>query len=617
MPNAIRGIGRQRVAALGLAALVASLTPIAIHRSGAVESPFLFASAWHIAGGIAALAYLGVRYRPLFTTPVFNEFLRPRDGYFRSRGEKHYRVGVARLIPSMTAAVVIAAIIFGHSDLLFLVWSIRLTDVAVATILYEIWPFVVYASGVLPFVTDRGLNESDDSDGRNTVTERVVEISILFAGLGFVVASPFGAISSVIGMFFGVMSSIAWGTQYALISTWVSGRSIDRCAGIAREDIELFGMLLISSIVMLATGLGFFVVALVNSEPVSESIAVAVAASVTVTLIVRPVIRRAASEVPQTWSEAILLVIPFAAFMWLLLFSRVHVQYLDRLLIGAVAVLAATVLINFRAERRLGFRSLLIGVWGFGTFVYFRPELAEMVSVGDWSWDGDEYFTAIGLSATIFTLILSFRIQRIMSRSSDEATLAVSLRNRVESLVSRGVVSGSVRGHVLSVDAHKDQEHLRAAYQAARDMLAESYGAPQNQADRPDITLALTELDTLAYSRQAGRDFGEFVALSVFAAITVSLALFSFEDAATCWGGVLIEMFTVLFCAVVVFLIINVWDLQAERGMAVLDPHGRGISFRDSPRTFQQKISVGIVVVMMITYGWLLTDKWLVQPLGC
>ena len=144
-------------------------------------------------------------------------------------------------------------------------------------------------------------------------------------------------------------------------------------------------------------------------------------------------------------------------------------------------------------------------------------------------------------------------------------------------------------------------------------MIAESYDAPRNQADRPDLTLALTELDTLAYSRQSGRDFGEFVALSVFAAITVSLALFSFEDAAECWGGALIAMFTVLFCAVIVFLIINVWDLQTERGMRVLDPHGRGISFGDMPRTFQQKISVGIVLVMVITYGWLLTDKWLVQ----
>ena len=597
--------GWPRLLRLGSVAFLASLTPIAVARSGATDHPFLFTAVWHLAGGLTVLAYLVFHYHALFTLPLLREILRPR-------WQRHSESPHDRLAGSATVLIVIAALIFGHLDLLFLVWSIRLSDVAVATILHEIWPFVVSAVAMVPIFASRA--------GPEAPTRRLAELSMLIGGLAFVTLSHLGTHARVVGIILGIMSSLAWGIQYEVLRRWMSMLAFQasQYTSVDRREIELFGFLLISACFTLVNSVILGSVALIIGERLlSYSLLYAVVLSVVIALVVRPAIRRAASETPQEWTDTVLLSIPFAAFLWLLITSQIGAQYLDRLLIGAVAVLTATFLIHFPVERRLGFRSLIMSVWVFGTAVYFRGDAAAVVGLRDWSWSGGEYLTAVGLSATVFTLIFSFRLGRIMARTSDEANRAVSLLNLVDYLVSRGVISRSTRQHLLVIDAHGDQEQLEAAYRSARKQLTEPYTEVRTQQDSIDLRIAVTELDALAHSRQAGRDFGEFIALSVFAVMTVALALFSLEGSASCWGGFLIEMFTVLFCAVIVFLVINVWDLERERAMPVLSQDGSGVMFRERPRPFQQKISIGIVFVMMGTYGWLLTDKWLGVQMLC
>ena len=75
-------------------------------------------------------------------------------------------------------------------------------------------------------------------------------------------------------------------------------------------------------------------------------------------------------------------------------------------------------------------------------------------------------------------------------------------------------------------------------------------------------------------------------------------------------------MFTILFSAVIVFLVVNVWDLQRERGAPVLLPEegdgGYGVVFRDAVvRRFEQVVSIVVVLAMSAAYGWLLWGKWL------
>ena len=69
--------------------------------------------------------------------------------------------------------------------------------------------------------------------------------------------------------------------------------------------------------------------------------------------------------------------------------------------------------------------------------------------------------------------------------------------------------------------------------------------------------------------------------------------------------GFLVEMFTVLFSSVIVFLAINVLDLQRERSAPVLQSdvngEGYGVVFRDAvTRRFEQVISIAVVLASRV-----------------
>ena len=118
-----------------------------------------------------------------------------------------------------------------------------------------------------------------------------------------------------------------------------------------------------------------------------------------------------------------------------------------------------------------------------------------------------------------------------------------------------------------------------------------------------------------AHSRQQGIEFGELFALIVFGGITVFLGLAS-RPGVTGWIGFLVEMLVVLFSAVIVFLVVNVWDLHRDRAGEILeereDYEGYGVVFRDAVnRRFEQTTSIVIGLLVTIAYAALLWYKWL------
>ena len=42
------------------------------------------------------------------------------------------------------------------------------------------------------------------------------------------------------------------------------------------------------------------------------------------------------------------------------------------------------------------------------------------IGIPKWGWSGDGYFASIGMTATIFTLLLAFRVARLITRTNDE-----------------------------------------------------------------------------------------------------------------------------------------------------------------------------------------------------
>ena len=109
---------------------------------------------------------------------------------------------------------------------------------------------------------------------------------------------------------------------------------------------------------------------------------------------------------------------------------------------------------------------------------------------------------------------------------------------------------------------------------------------------------------------------GELFALIVFSAITVLLGLLGRPGNLEGWTGFLFEGFIAAFCGVVVFLMVNVWDVHRDRANEVLGETRKGgatASRCGTPknRRFEQMTSVAIGLAIVASYTSLLWQKWL------
>ena len=177
--------------------------------------------------------------------------------------------------------------------------------------------------------------------------------------------------------------------------------------------------------------------------------------------------------------------------------------------------------------------------------------------------------------------------------------------------------------HVISIDKAVTPEQLKTAYQDTKDCLDRAEASNPNPDDQVQLAEAETQLNVIAHSRQQGIEFGELFALIIFGGITVFIGMAS-RPGVTGWIGFLVEMLVVLFSAVIVFLIINVWDLHRDRAGDILEEQqyqdhdgavfyeGYGVVFRDAvSRRLEQTTSIVIGLLVTIAYGALLWYKWL------
>ena len=118
---------------------------------------------------------------------------------------------------------------------------------------------------------------------------------------------------------------------------------------------------------------------------------------------------------------------------------------MDYLILGATAIIVANMLIHFEAEVRWSFEALILALGGCGMVVCFRNDLFDLLGVPSLSWSGDGYFGSIALSATVFTLLLAFRVARLVTRASDEENRTFSVLRKLDSLVRRDVINPDVR----------------------------------------------------------------------------------------------------------------------------------------------------------------------------
>ena len=354
---------------------------------------------------------------------------------------------------------------------------------------------------------------------------------------------------------------------------WMEGRREETGTS---TSLELFGVVVVFLICNLST---MVITAIMGGVVVQESVTldmflVAVFTGVISVAVGGLAWRFANLSTNNLGVNSLAYLTPVLALAWLFLYSQVNVPKVDFLIIGTAVVIIANMLINFEAEIRLGFKSLIVALWVCGMVVYLRDGIGGYLNVDGWSWSGTEvyYFDALILLSTVFILILSFRVARLVTRTSDEENRLFTLFQKLDLLAERGTIDEDVREHILDIDVSEQRpRELERAYFGVIDRIQEAKArCDSDHEDRGKLAEVEAELNALVHSKRQGIVFGELFALYIFAGVSVLIVLFARPSVSTCWTGFLLEVFSTAFPAVIIFLLANVHDLQSERVAAVL-----------------------------------------------
>ena len=573
-----------------------SLIPLVLAQ-GAVENPFLFNTGWRLGFGGGLAFFLLVRHRTLFTDP-----------------------GVWALILKRAPSWAILFAIISQFEYAIFSQSIRFIDVSVATILFETYHVLIILLTAWLF--------RSESRYRKIRLDMGLLLLLGFVGFGFVVSSEAGRVDWVDssglfvflpGLLLALLSAgiaacsafnLRWGAD---VSAELASNSQGRWT---RDDSDLF-CVVVASVIANTVAIPLNLVASVVSD---ESLT----ANILLFGILWGFVINATANVAWRYANlitdnlginALSYATPIISLVWLFLFAQVSVYRADYLIIGALAVASANLLINFEAEVRFGFKALILALWGCGAFVYLRDDFLHLLPFGGWLWPRETYLGALGLSATVFILLLTFRVARIAPRTRDEDNQIFALHRNLEMLARRNLIDPTADQYVRGIDSARNPEELQRAYTQAKLCFAQAAAVDLPPADRRLLSDAEAQLNMIVHSRQQGIDFGELFSLIIFGGSTVLLSLLS-RPAVEGWTAFLYEVFSVLFPAVVVFLIVNVWDLHRERADLVLaaseDAAGYGVIFRDPrSRRFEQSMSLVIGLLLIVAYAGLLWYKWL------
>ena len=628
-------------ATMFLSVVLFSGQPLVVAWAGGSSNPFLFNAGWRLGLVLGGVLFLVVLYRPLLRDARILELVAERalpiPRVWRAVGFRS-GIGADGLRPwtfrrQLVRWAILLSVV-GNLDFGFFALSSRYVDISVTALIFEIWPiFMIYIVSFVAGAAVVGGGPGGTEDGRRYErlnVETFLLLAIGFMGVGFITVSQLGGFERLLILGEDSLWSL-FGVALAFASaflTSLSGLSLRWSMVLGQESLTLAGRRYSIGRLEIFYVVVAFVLSNVVSVLLNAFVGILAGESVTLrTLLLSVIVGGALIQatgnvlwrLANLWTinlalNSISYLTPCMSLGLLWLFSYVHVGRGDYLVIGGVCVVAVNVLVNFRAEDRWGFKALVMALSVFGAVVYSRDAVFEYFGAGDWHWQGSTgYFEALALSATVFTLLLAFRVARLVSRTREEDNRTFKLFRSLEDLSRRRVVRRDVLDSVVLIDTVQGRALMRA-YAEVRKALSSALSFAR-VSDREKLIEVQAELDAVVHSRQQAINFGELASLFIFAGITVVLTLAGRPEAGQ-WGSFFIDLFAMLLSTVVVFLTVNVLDLQSDRNAAVLavdaESHGFGVKFEDdTDRSTQRWVSVLAGLGVGLAYAGLLGHKWL------
>ena len=572
-----------------------SLAPLAIVFGNGGDSPFLFSTAMRVGHVLIYCAFLAATFRRIL-----------------------FRGDVLWLVVRRSLAWTMLFSIVHRFEFALFASATRFIDVSAVVMLFALQ--TVLTALLASFLFKR--YQSITADTGLLLLVGLLGFCFIAAGEvgGFGNLGDFGLSNASVGILLAVLAAVA-----AALSVFVNRWGVDLSRALPEETVGNedrsrveIGCVITGQLIGNLGGTALQgMIGVVRGESITwESVGVAVACGIFATGLGTIARRRAQLMTTDLGINALAYATPIVSLVWLSLFWEVDVSRYDYLAIGVTSIIAVNLLINFEAEIQFGFKALIVALWSFGAFVYLRDDLLRDLPFGDWLWPGPPLMGVLGLAATVFILLLSFRVARLAARTQAEDDMVFGLFQRLDLLIRQKVVKEDVREQVLNIDAAHSPEELKDAYQQVRGRLSEAVTANRKAEDQVRLSEAETQLNVIVHSRRHGVEFGELFALIIFAGITVLLALLGRPVEVLGWAGFMFDVFAFSFSAVIIFLLVNVWDLHRDHTGHILtrqtDGDGYGVVFRDTRnRGFERGASMAVGVSIAIAYAVLLWHKWL------
>ena len=593
--------GRRNSLAVGymlVSVLAFSNAPLLVNWVGGSEYPFYFGALYRAGVAIGCLLFLLMSY--------------PSNNFYRNNRHLINK----RIFSKLTIFATIGAL-----DYTFFAWSVKFIDITATAVMYEVWPVSVIFFTSWLYRRERRFSKVN--------LKTTLLLGLIFVGFLFTVSSQHGSLikldsvfilNSLLGLLF-VIAAITASTLNVCGLKWASDLS-EEFDEEQKSSAELTGvvislMVTSSASVVVNTGLGVTF----NELPSAWMVLSIVVGGIFTYFVGGIAWRKAVFTGDNLGINAMAYLTPVLSVILLFVFSQTDVARWDYLIIGAAAIITANLLINFEAEVRSGFKALLLALGICGAVVYLRDGVFELLGIVKWNWTGSGYFESITLAATVFTLLLAFRVARLVSRTSEEDNRTFIVYRKLDLLARRGIIDPQVCDYILQIDkANNDVSTEREAYTKARRLIAAVDPAPLNEADSQLLSDAEANLDALARSKQVDIHLGEQFALGIFGAITIGLALLTLPpQVEEGWPRLMVDLFAMLISAVIIFLLFHIQDLQRERDDQKLDqsetrPEYRHylVRFLDiQRRSFDKWLSITVGAAIVVIYTGLLANKWL------
>ena len=556
----VRGpnVARRAILWMVAATVELSVLPLIIWFGVRDMSPFMFVAVWYVVSVACQATIRQVQAR-------FDEIREQNDGTETGKRD------TSRLV-MLDDLKKVKPRYFGLAAATWLQWllfavAVTLVEPVVATVVFEFWPVVFGLLTLTPAWTKKMLEGEHAKDGPFATMLMMlvvggvgVSLAVLSdtSSLGWSSAAIIGVILAVLSTFAAALSAMISqliGTdQKNQPGSLVRNRAVAAMRREARSDVDdrsakwdrtvvsvsgsVAGQVLAAPVIAVAG-----VVANSLSEPgdlwASSGLLLAVVAAathVTAVWFFQQANHLARDAHGQTAAQinTLYYLTPVGALLLLALFADSTIDRPDLLIVGAAAVVVVNMVTHIDpegAQRRAGcggqgYKAFVLALWSVAAAVLLRD---DWLPDGWQVWSVVEYWGLVGVFATVFTLILSFRQSRLAERRRDMDALMLRLHQQVVFMGScRDLTEDSAveaADLLRTVDETSDPKSLGNAYFGLRKLLIAEMKSKSDRDQAKRLSDLLADVEVLVNLRQQGRNFTELAVLAVFAFLTVVLTV--------------------------------------------------------------------------------------------